>query len=152
MSAMTTCAAGYKYPARASGRVTVTMPPALLLLAPALAVVAAAKPSSCPADKVRLEQFHPWTQVTRRPGGKVEPRADAPCWFDLTRWVNSVNKSRYRVSTKYLDRFINSLGINTNTKRDHQEGLWPLQERRQAVRGAHGEVVPGPRQGQAGGQ
>ena len=101
---MTTCAAGYKYPARASSRVTVTMSPALLLLAPALAVVAAAKPSSCPADKVRLEQFYPWTQVTRRPGGKVEPRADAPCWFDLTRWVNSVNKSRYQVSTKYLDR------------------------------------------------
>ena len=85
---------GINTPHGPSSRVTVTMPPALLLLAPALAVVAAAKPSSCPADKVKVEQFHPWTQVTRRPGGKVEPRADAPCWFDLTRWVNSQQRQQ----------------------------------------------------------
>ena len=38
----------------------------------------------CPDAKVKLSQFHKWTE-TVKDAGKVRPVADAPCWFDLTR-------------------------------------------------------------------
>ena len=38
----------------------------------------------CPDAKVKLSQFHKWTETIKE-DGKVKPVADAPCWFDLTR-------------------------------------------------------------------
>ena len=38
----------------------------------------------CPDAKVKLSQFHKWTETVKE-AGKVRPVADAPCWFDLTR-------------------------------------------------------------------
>ena len=40
----------------------------------------------CPSVTVNRKQFYKFTE-TYKDKGKTKPVADAPCWFDLTRFV-----------------------------------------------------------------
>merc|ERR1711964_955130 len=49
------------------------------------------KPSKCPADQIKAnpkllkKEFVKYTEMKRGKGGKLEPDATAPCWWDLTK-------------------------------------------------------------------